>query len=836
MEKLISLTIDGARVTALEGTTILDAAQQVGIYIAHLCSHPDLPPVQGLKPAKVVYRDGIPIENKKTGLQEYEGCQLCVVEVEGEEELKRACCTEIAQGMVAHTDTQRVQDFRQERLKFIVAQHPHICLTCAQREGCARFPCSMNIPENERCCVKFGKCELQKIAEYVGIKPDTPRYIFEDLPLIKDDPLFQRDYNLCIGCARCIRVCREVRGVGALDFVFDEEGRVIVGTVDANLKESECKFCTACVEVCPTGALLDKKEFKEAPCKVTCPAGIDVPRYVHLIAEGEFAKAAAVIREKVPFPKVLGYICPHDCEPQCRRGEVNEPIAIRALKRFAAEHDDGSWKERVKNAPATGRKVAIIGSGPAGLTASYYLAKLGHAVTIFESGSKSGGMMREGIPRFLLPENVLDEEIDEILSLGIELKLNSPIQNVRQLLDDGYDAVLIAIGLQIGRRLPIPGIDLDQVLIGLDFLRDVSRGKEVQLGKNVLVLGGGGVAWDVARVARRLGIPQVSMACLESRETLPAYPSDVNEGEEEGIKLFPSHSFKRIVEKDGHVSGVECVDVKWMEFDKEGKLHLETIPNSEHVLEADTVIFAIGQGIEQAIIENNEIELTKRGLVKASSETLETNLEGVFVAGDAVSGPASVIEAINSGRKVASSIDIYLGGKGAIAESLTEEGKISPYLGKEEGFAANRRIEATLLPATERIQSFDEVEPTLTEEEAISEAKRCLRCDIRFLLSKPILPPKEKLWVEFTSENIADVPEIEGVYQFLNEQENVIYIKGAMNLHRELEEELGIQEKAKYFMYQVEPMFTKRESELLQQYIAAHGEMPEGNRELEELF
>lgn len=181
----------------------------------------------------------------------------------------------------------------------------------------------------------FGHCEFQKTAEYVGIKPETTRYVFEDLPIITEEPLFERNYNLCIGCTRCIRVCREVRGVGALDFVFDKDDRVIVGTVAPTLKESGCRFCTACVEVCPTGALLNKEKFKEASCKISCPADIDAPQYIHLVSEGKFAEAAAVIREKVPFPRILGCICPHECELNCRRGEVNEPIAIRALKRFA---------------------------------------------------------------------------------------------------------------------------------------------------------------------------------------------------------------------------------------------------------------------------------------------------------------------------------------------------------------------------------------------------------------------------------------------------------------------------------------------------------------------
>ncbi len=832
---MVNLIIDEVEVTVPEGTTILEAAQQVGIYIPHICYHPDLPPVEALKPAEAVYRGEVRLENKKTDL-EYEGCQLCVVEIEGREDLQRSCNTPVTEGIIVRTNTPEIQEFWRDRLMFILARHPHACLTCAQKEGCALSPCSTNVPENERCCPLFGSCEFQRVAEYIGIKQETPRYAFENLPIVKDEPLFERNYNLCIGCTRCVRVCREVRGVEVLDFLFDEEGRVVVGTVGPTLKEPGCRFCTACVEVCPTGALLDKEEFKEAPCKTFCPAGIDIPRYVYLVSEGKFAEAAAVIREKVPLPRVLGYVCPHDCELKCRRGDVNEPIAIRALKRFAAEHDDKRWKERLKPVTPTSKKVAIVGSGPAGLSAAYYLSILGYSVTLFEAAPKPGGMMQTGIPRFLLPQEVLDEEITEILSFGADLRLNSPVENVSELLEDGYDAALLAIGLQEGRKLPIPGNDLEGVLIGLDFLRDVSEGKEVKLGQNVLVLGSGGVACDVARTARRLGAPRVAIACLESRETIPAPPQDIKQTEDEGIEIFPSRSFKQILGENGGLKGVECLQVKWMEFDEEGRLHLETFPNSEHVLETDTVIFAIGQGLNRPFAEKSGLELTSKGIIKASLETLESNLKGIFVSGDAITGPASVGEAIATGRRAASSIDKYLGGQGLLEEELSHEEEIPSYLGREESFAEKARVKPLLLPAAERVQSFEEAELALSTEQAVIESRRCLRCDLRFKITKPILPPQKKLWVEFTPQNVSQVPEAEGVYQLLDKRENIIYVKGVMNLRRELEEQLKLYEQARYFTYEEEPMYTKRESQLLQQYITKHGEMPNGNRELEDLF
>jgi formate dehydrogenase beta subunit len=832
---MVTLTIDEVKVSVPEGTTILDAAQQAEIYIPHLCSHPDLPPVEQLKPAKAVYREGKRLENKKPELQ-YDGCQLCVVQIEGEKEFQRACSTKASKGMVVSTNTPELQEYRRDQLMLLLAKHPHACLTCAQKEGCARYPCSMNIPEKERCCPKFGNCEFQRAVEYVGIKKETPRYVFEDLPVIKE-PLFERNYNLCIGCTRCIRACRDLRGIEAVDFVFDEEGRVVVGSVGPTLRESACRFCTACVEVCPTGALMDKKSFEQDPCSSACPAGIDVPRYIHLIKEGKYPEAVAVVREKVPFPAVLGYVCLHFCEEECWRRDVNESIAIRVLKRFAAENDTGLWKQKSKKAPATGKKVAVIGSGPAGLTAAYYLAKLGHSVVVFEALPVVGGMLRVGIPKHRLPPEVLDREIDEIKSVGIEIKTNTRVESLDKLLEEGYNAVLLAVGAHRGQKLPLPGADLEGVLVNIPFLRDVNLGKETKVGSRVVVLGGGNVAFDCARTALRLGAKDVHIACLEEADCMLATSEECAWGGEEGIIVHNSQTFTRIMSDNGCVSGVECLDVKSFNFDDEGKLSVECIDGSEHILPADTVIFAIGQLPELGLVEGaSGIKITKKHTLEVDQDTMATGRAGVFAAGDAVTGATSVIEAIAAGRKAAISIDRYLGGDGQIDETLVDVEPADPYLGREEGFADRPRVPMPCLPVSKRLDNFDTVELGFDVREATAEAGRCLRCDLRLLFSKPILAPKEELWVEFTSENISQVPETEGVYQLLDGEKSIIYIKGAMNLRRELEEQLETREKARYFMYEEEPMYTKRESELLQQYISQHGQMPEGNRELEDLF
>ena len=720
---MVTVIIDEVEVTVPKGTTILDAAQQADIYIPHVCSHPDLPPVEQLKPAEAVYRDGKRLENKKPDLQ-YEGCQLCVVQIEGREGLDRACCTTVDKGMVVRTDTPEVQDFRRDRLMFLLAKHPHACLTCAQKEGCARFPCSMNIPEKERCCPLFGNCEFQRVTEYVGIKKETPRYVFEDLPVATDEPLFERNYNVCIGCTRCIRVCREVRGVEAIDFIFDEEGRVVVGTVSPTLGESACRFCTACVEVCPTGALVDKKPFEETPCQTACPVGIDVPRYVHLIAEGKFDESYAIIRERLPLPSVCSYICLAFCEAECRRGEVNEPVGIRAVKRFVSENHSNLWKRNLKQPTATKRKVAILGSGPAGLTAGYYLARKGHKVTIFEQASLPGGILRQAISRKRLPKKALEQDIEEIVQAGVKLKLNSPNIGIGELFDQKFDAVFLATGSTF------------------------------------------------------VGTPAFWL-------------------KEEGIEPTPWGSIK--------------VDPNTLATSREGVF-----------AGGDAVLGGISEDFIGSIGSGNE-----KNFFKLLVDRL------ALYRGDS---SRSCIRAIASGRKAAEAIDRYLGGDGVIDEPLLSPEAPNHWLGHEEGFADLKRLSAPYHPPSPQFAGLSKAELPLSQESAITEAKRCLRCDLRLLFSKPIWAPKEELWVEFTAENMSQVPEVEGVYQLLDEEKNIIYIKGAMNLHRELEEQLEVQEKARYFMYEEEPMYTKRESELLQQYIAQHGQMPEGNRELEDLF
>jgi len=835
---IIIMFINDIEVKAMRGSSILEEARRNEIYIPSLCYHPDLPPPSMVKATAKIYRGDEQVVGDEPE-KGFEGCNLCLVEVRGQPDLARACDTIVADGMRVYTDTERVREARREKLTVILAKHPHACLICDQKEGCTREPCPTNVPVAERCCPKLGNCELERVAEYIGIRQDTPRYMPANLPVVKDEPLFTRDYNLCIGCTRCVRACQDLRGVKALGFVYCN-GEVFVGTVASTLKESVCKFCGACVEVCPTGALMDKevmageREVSLVPCKYACPAGIDVPRYTYLIAQGRYAEAAAVVREKVPLPSVLGRACARLCESKCRRVQVDETISICGLKRFAIEHDKEIWRPRISIAPPTGRRVAIIGSGPAGLTAAYYLAKLGHSVTIFEAMPELGGMMRYGIQEFRLPQEALQKDLEEIAKLGVEVKTNTLIReslNIQHLKTEDYDAILIATGLQVSRVLKVEGFDLEGVLGGLDFLRDFRLGKGVKLGERVLVVGGGNVAMDTALTALRLGAKQVEVTCLEAREEMPAFPWEVQQALEEGVTIYASWGIKKILGAGGKVAGAElirCVSV----FDEEGKFSPSFDESVTKTVEADTVIFAIGQGSDLSWLAPGSIQISELGTIRVDDSTLETGVPGVFACGDIVTGPTSIVETVASAKKAAAAIDRCLGGSGNIDERFVTPEEPSPWLGREEDFPHRRRVEMPSLPVERRRGNFAEVEQGFDEKMAVEEARRCLRCDLRLQISQTPLPPEK--WLRFEAENVKTVPETEGVYQLLDENKMVIYIKGTMHLRKELEEQLATNPKARYFLYEEAKMFTMRESELLQRFLKRYGRLPEQNVGLEE--
>ena len=833
--KQVKLTFDELDVESEEGLTILETAQRAGIYIPALCSHPDLPPFDRISPSDEVYQGSVRIG----GLPHLnQGCQICLVDVE-REGIKTSCNTLIRDGIVVHTNTPEIEELRQENLSRILSDHPHTCLACPQREGCDLKQCSSNVPQNERCCLKFTTCELRKVSEYVGLRIDIPRYVPRGLPVVEDDPLFKRDYNLCVSCTRCVRVCNAVREIGALSFT-SVNGGISVGVSAATLKDAGCKFCTACVEVCPTGALMDKavrpgkKEEDIVPCRNACPVNIDVPGYLRLITEGKADEANGVIREKVPLPGVLGRVCIRPCEEVCRRGEVNEPIAICALKRYASDHEQGLWKTSSLVKGDSGKKIAVIGAGPAGLTAGFYLRKQGHAVTLFESRSKPGGMMRYGIPSYRLPESILDKEIGEVLELGIEFMPNQTLGKdfvLESLKSDGFDAIFLGLGAQLSRRLDIEGSDLEEVLWGVDFLGRIAEGEDIKLNDTVIVIGGGNVAIDVALSTLRCGAKKVLMACLERREEMPAHEWEIEGALEEGVQLMPSWGPHRVLSEDRMVRGVELVRCTSV-FDKEGNFSPTFDYNSREIINGDQVIMAIGQSSDLSFIGERSLIAATKGLIVVDQDSLETGMRGVYAGGDAVKIPGAIIHAIAAGRKAAASIDKALGGTGEIDEVLFRREQPSPRLGRDEGFAHWPREMTPSLGLDQRCKGFNEVSLGYQAAEAIKEARRCLQCDLRFQISAILLPPEK--WLEFSERNVEVVPEIEGVFQLFDTEKNMIYIKGAMNVREELREQLTSSQEARYFIWEEDPMYTKRESELLQQYMQQHGKLPQGNAALDD--
>ena len=468
------------------------------------------------------------------------------------------------------------------------------------------------------------------------------------------------------------------------------------------------------------------KGLVKAPCSHTCPAGVDVPRYLRFIAQGQFDQALAVIRERIPFPSICGHVCPHPCEAKCRRGQVDEAIAIRALKRFAAERGNGLWKAGAKSAPATNKGVAIVGSGPAGLTAAYYLAKRGHAVTVFEALPEPGGMMRYGIPEYRLPREVLAEEVEEIRGVGVDIRTNSRTGSVDELFEHGYNAVFLAIGAHQGTKLGIEGEDSPEVMDGVSFLREISMGNTVRVGNTVAVIGGGNAAIDASRSALRLGAKQVTIIYRRTKDEMPASEEEIEEAIREGVKIEFLAAPNRIARKNGKIE-LTCIRMELGTTDASGRRRPVPIEGSEFSSFFDTVIAAIGQMPESP--EQFGLPLERGNTLRVDTDTLATPREGVFAGGDAVTGPAIVIDAIAAGRQAAISIDKYLGGSGVIDETLASPEELEALPEMEEG--EKQRIPIpTLASLSERLSSFAEVELSLGEELAVEEARRCLRCDL----------------------------------------------------------------------------------------------------------
>jgi NADPH-dependent glutamate synthase beta subunit-like oxidoreductase len=739
----VKFTIDGKEFEAPTGASLLNALIAAGVYIPHLCTHPDLPPA---------CRRG-----------EGGGCNLCAVETSDRPgKVSHACKLEIKEGLAVRTDLPLIRIARQSALAKILGNHPHVCLSCPDRETCDRSECAYHHPPASRCCSIFPTCELRRIADFIGIRPNTPVYETIGLPVVKGEPFFDRDYNLCIDCRRCITACNDIRGVGCLELKTIEtpQGpRTYIGTIAPTLLESGCKFCQACVVVCPTGALTErmldpaKRETSEVPCQAACPAGIDVPRYVQLAAEGKYGEAIAVVREKLPFPGILGRACYAMCEAACRRGELDDPLSIRSLKRMADDNDTGLWRQYSKQLPPTGRRAAIIGAGPAGLTAAWYLAKKGHAVTILDALPAAGGMARYGIPSYRVPTEVLDREVGEVEKLGVEFEFDQRIEDLDALFARGFEAIFIGIGCQGGDQLGIPGDGLPGVIDSPTFLRAVrmglvnapgsgiSTGAKVTVidDDKVAVIGGGNVAADNARTSRRFGAA-VDMVYRRTQDEMPINTEELAGCVDEGVNIRYLLSPKRIALGSGDGSRLAITYARMQLGEPDASGRRRPIDTGEEVTEGvDLVIAAVGQHVQK--FARFGVQSDAKGRIVVRDDTLATSRPSVYAGGDCVLGPSTLIESVAHGRLAAAAIDRQLGGNGDIEEKLLPDGwQTSPYLGADKEFNHRHKVHPMTLAPAER-RGWDEIERRFTDADARAEAARCLKCNLAKTIAEPILPP-----------------------------------------------------------------------------------------------
>jgi NADPH-dependent glutamate synthase beta subunit-like oxidoreductase len=561
------------------------------------------------------------------------------------------------------------------------------------------------------------------------------------------------DQHDCSGCHACEVACKQEHGLGVGPRVVRviEKAPLFVPLFCHHCEDAPCALacpedaiskdpetgvvlldpekCTGCNAVeGKSGA--EKQET--SPCKVECPARNDVQGYVGLAAKGKYEEAIQLIKKTSPFPSVCGRVCPHPCESKCNRDQIDDPVAIQSIERFLADQDLSSGKPFVPEVKEVrDEKVAVIGSGPAGLAAAYFLVKEGYKVTVFEKLPVAGGMMAVGIPEYRLPKDILSAEIKIIQDMGVEIKTDVAFGKdigLESLKKDGYKAFFLATGLHQNRRLDADKEDMDGVLKGIDFLRDVSLGNSVSVGERVIVVGGGNVAIDVALTAIRKGAKEVSLVCLEQREEMPAWEHEIQMALEEGVKIVNGFGPNKFLEKDGKFSGIEfkrCISV----FDDQCIFDPQYDPKDLNKMEADTAIIAIGQAADLSFADKQVIPVSSAGSLEADPMTLETPIEGVFAGGDVYYGPKTVAEAIGSGKEAAVSIDRYLKGLDLRAGRDLRDTKLTAITEpQKEKYDPSARAQMPRLEPKKRVTNFNEVQLGFTEDMTVREAKRCISC------------------------------------------------------------------------------------------------------------
>lgn len=576
-------------------------------------------------------------------------------------------------------------------------------LDCA---ACIGTPKMVEVAQN-RNVELMTYCEIEEVSGYIGNYTVTvkkkPRYIREDL---------------CTGCGECTKVCPVT-----LPSEWDEKLGERTAIYRSFPQAVPITFC------------IDKKD--RAPCVITCPAGINVQGYIQLIRNGKFTEAVQLIMERLPLPGVLGRVCPHPCETECRRASVDEAVAIRNLKRFAADQitPDDIPKPKIEDRP---EKVAVIGSGPAGLTVAYYLRLKGYQVTIFEALDQLGGMLRVGIPDYRLPQEILDREIKYILDSGIETRTGVMFgsdYSLNDLKKDGFSTIFIGTGAHKSINLNIPGEeDSKGVIDAIQFLRDVNLGARSLPGDRVVIIGGGNVAIDAARVTKRLGAKDVTVVYRRSEREMPAYSEEIEGAVDEGVQFHYLTAPVRIDNENGKVTGFECIQTELGTPDASGRRRPVPIKGSEFIIPCDAVIPAIGQKIDTDwLLQDFGLELSARNTIKVNPWTMQTSIPEIFACGDAVTGPATVIEAVGAAHKAVEAMHQYMSGEdlNQYEEHLSEqEPPGQNWMDIPEKLDIQKRTIPKHTSADQRFSSFEEVDSGFSEKEAKQEADRCLNCGV----------------------------------------------------------------------------------------------------------
>lgn len=585
------------------------------------------------------------------------------------------------------------------------------------------------------------------------------------------------DLNRCIGCRTCIVACRNHHEIidhtsampNEIPYYLRVESRSR-GTFPDLAVDSwvvPCQHCSEpnCVAACPEGAIskdpqtgivnIDKdacdgcaavegavtaSKQLTSPCKANCPAHMNVQGYVRLVAKRKFKEALALMKEDNPFPAICGRVCDHPCETYCNRGEIDSPVAINMIKRFAADLDLNAETRYVPEVKAKkAERVAVFGSGPAGLSCAYFLARKGYPVTVFEKANVLGGMLTTGIPSYRLPKNLVEAEIQVIRDMGVEMKTDVEFGKdvtVEKLRNDGYKAFFIGIGTQKCKEMDVEGEDLEGVFPGIDFLNRINQGESTDLGKRVAVIGGGNTAFDAVRTARRLGAEEACIIYRRTVDEMLANTDEIHEAQAEGIPFHLLTQPVRFIGTDGRVTAVECIKMELGESDKSGRRAPEPVSGSEFTIEVDAVINALGQESDWACLTPEcACQLTDWGTIQVDPVTFQSDDTDIFAGGDAVTGPRTVIEAIAGGKEAAISIDRFIQGS-SLHEGRGGDIALASEFPKEKYHPAPR-AEMPVLKPEDRVTNFEEVQSGLTEKMAVEEAMRCLSCGSACIQSCP---------------------------------------------------------------------------------------------------